>query len=348
MIRILCLHIASHRPSYRYRVGQFLPHWSEHEIQVDTICVSGRDAPVNIVRSLSLCGEYDYIWIQRKIFPAFLVWMLSGKSKLIFDFDDAIYTKQVMLSNRAGQESRLKLRWIAYTLSKASLVFAGSHDLKVYAERYSPNVHLVPTSYGIPHERYSNKQYSQTITIGWIGTNSNHYFLGIIDEALSTLKKAHPAVRFSIMTGRRPEKLDTPWELAGWSPEAEQQWLSEIDIGIMPLTDDEWSRGKCAFKLLQYMAYGKPVVASNVGANKSVITDRVNGFLVDDSAGWVEALEELISDAALRRKMGEESRTVFSEHFDRKVVQKRIADLIRNDFRGRYDDTSLPCNLLKV
>lgn len=332
MIKVLCLHIAFHRPSYRYRVGQFLPHWGDYEIQVDTICVSGKRALVNILRSLFVCRSYDYVWIQRKILPAFFVHLLSKKTRLIFDFDDAIYVKQIMLSCKPEPESRMKLRWIAYTLSKATMIFAGSDDLKSYAEQYNLNVHLVPTSYGISQKVYSDDQINRPVTIGWIGTNSNHFYLGIIDQALNALKSAHPEVRFSVMTGKHPENLNTTWELMEWSSEKEPQWLSQIDIGIMPLTDDEWSRGKCAFKLLQYMAFGKPVVASNVGANKSVITDRLNGFLVNDNTGWIDALEKLILDEPLRLKMGAESRNCFNEHYDRQIVQKRVAELIRNDF----------------
>lgn len=106
----------------------------------------------------------------------------------------------------------------------------------------------------------------------------------------------------------------------------------------MPLTDDVWSRGKCAFKLLQYMSCGKPVVASNVGANRNVIIDQVNGFLVDDAEGWVTALEKLILDETLRLKMGAESRNSFTEHFDRKIVRKRVADLIRTDFHHHFPE----------
>lgn len=123
--------------------------------------------------------------------------MLSFRSKLIFDFDDAISVKQIMLSSKPEPASRLKLRRIACTLSKASLVFAGSDDLKTYAERYNRNVHLVPTSCSIQQKAPGAASSGcGQVTIGRIGTNSNHYYLGIIDKALNKLRKAYPFLSY--------------------------------------------------------------------------------------------------------------------------------------------------------
>ncbi|NTW53629.1 MAG: glycosyltransferase family 4 protein [Chlorobaculum sp.] len=252
---------------------------------------------------------------------------------MIFDFDDAIYVKQVMLTGKQLPESRMKLDWIASTLKRSSLIFAGSEALKSYAEQYNRTVHLVPTAFSTPPLATGNHHNGKTVTIGWIGIPSNLYFLKIIDHALRSVQEQHPGVRFSIMSKRVPEDVKTEWELSEWSSENEKQWLAAIDIGIMPLTDDEWCRGKCAFKLIQYMAYGKPVVASDVGANKAAIAHGVNGFLVKTDDGWIEALDRLILDKELRMNMGAASRTLHVEQYDRERVQQNIAGLITDDYR---------------
>jgi glycosyltransferase involved in cell wall biosynthesis len=335
-IRILCLHLAPHRPSYRYRVAQFLPHWKEHRIDIDTLCVSGNGAPANLFRLLAVDGKWDYIWIQRKLFPALLLRLLARRAKLIFDFDDAIYVRQVTPDEKPKPSGRMKLKRIANTLEKSAMVFAGSEELKSYAERFNRRVHLVPTAYRSPREATVRQEPGKQVTIGWIGNTSNLHYLGIVDEALIELKARHPHARFSVMSGRLPAGVRTPWELSAWSSEDERHWLSQIDIGIMPLSDDEWSRGKCAFKLLQYMAHGKPVVASDVGANRSVVDSGINGFLAGHTGEWVDALERLVVDERLRRTMGSESRKLHIERYERSHVQKMIASLILRDYHRSH------------
>jgi glycosyltransferase involved in cell wall biosynthesis len=333
MIRVLCLHLSPHRPSYRYRIEQFLPHWKQYGIHIDSICVSGKDALSNTLSALSVCGNYDYVWIQRKVFPALFIWLLSRRSRLIFDFDDAIYVKQIMLTGKPLPESRMKLNWIASMLKRSALIFAGSDALKSYAKQYNRNVHLIPTAFSTPKHGIDNHRNGKAVTIGWIGIESNLYFLQIIDNALKSVQEKYPDVVFSIMSKTAPKGVKTEWTLSPWSSENEKQWLAEIDIGIMPLTDDEWCRGKCAFKLIQYMAYGKPVVASDVGANKSAIVNRVNGFLVKNDDEWFVALERLILDKELRTNMGEASRNVHVTQYERERVQQKIAGLINEDYQ---------------
>ena len=105
------------------------------------------------------------------------------------------------------------------------------------------------------------------MTIGWIGTGLNLFYLRSIDEACHAFQLEHPEVRFSLMSNKPFEGLATHWTFEAWSPEAEDRWFRSSDVGIMPLTDDAWSRGKCAFKILQYMSYGKAVIASAAGGN---------------------------------------------------------------------------------
>lgn len=130
-----------------------------------------------------------------------------------------------------------------------------------------------------------------------------------------------------------PEGLKTRWEFVQWSKEAEENWLHSVDIGLMPLEDDEWSRGKCAFKLLQYMAHGKPVVASAVGANLNAVIHGTSGFLAPSVPEWAQALETLVSNPDKRRAMGKESLKHFLSTYERQQVQEKMATLLHNHFR---------------
>jgi glycosyltransferase involved in cell wall biosynthesis len=328
-IRILCLHIATHRPSYRYRIDAFLPYWKDYDICFDRLCVSGIKNVFNIVRSVFISSKYDYIWVQRKIFPEILLRLIVRDARLIYDFDDALYVRQVIMKEGGKAESPKKLSRIRYVLERSDIVFAGNEHLKVYADKYSDHVYYVPTSYSRQDLSDERCRTNGTVTIGWIGSNSNMFYLKAVDDAFHRVQRHYPDVRFSLMSGRKPVNLKTAWEFAEWSTIKEKEWLSNIDIGLMPLTDDEWSRGKCAFKLLQYMAYGKPVVASNVGANKSVVAHGVNGFLASNADEWFLALEKLILDKKMRSDFGRQSKSIFDRVYERSAVQQKIIDIIK-------------------
>ncbi|HWR00521.1 MAG TPA: glycosyltransferase family 4 protein [Chlorobaculum sp.] len=315
-------------------MNQFLPYWSGYGISLDTVCISGKET-LNVFKYMFRYKEYDYVWIQRKALPVVLLKFISLWTKVIYDFDDAIYVRECMTKDTISPQNRGVIGRFNYTLKKSALVFAGNATLKSYAEKFNPVVHIIPTSLELPEIHIRQAVETEVVTIGWIGVNSNLFFLKFIDQATHYIQNKYPNVRFSVMSGKKPEDLITEWEFTDWSTDNEKIWLSSIDIGIMPLTDDEWSRGKCAFKLLQYMAYGKPVVATDVGANRDVVSPGVNGFLVADVTEWTRALEELVTQNDLRNTMGCNGKALYEKNYKRELVQQRISDLIRNDYIQR-------------
>jgi glycosyltransferase involved in cell wall biosynthesis len=329
MIKILCFHNANYRASYRYRVGQFLPYWMDYNIDMQTSCISGKHY-INVLRFLFKFHQYDYILLQKKIVPKILIKIMTTHSKLIYDFDDALYTRESRELKQNKPVSNSTVNNLNYILKKAALVFAGSSDLVTYSKTFNNNVHLIPTGLGRQISKPALPPESNLITIGWIGNNVNLFYLSIIDDATSFLRQKYPNVRFSLLCGKPPQELKTRWHFTEWSSQAEKSWLQSIDIGIMPLTDDMWSRGKCAFKLLQYMAYGKPVVASDVGANKTTVHHSINGYLASTTDDWISALEHLILDRELRISMGRESLKIFTETFERSRIQQKISDILHN------------------
>ena len=327
MIKILCLHNAKHRASYRYRVGQFLPYWSDFDIEMQSICISGKHY-LNILRCLFIAQKYDYILLQKKIIPRILINIITAQSKLIYDFDDALYTRESRELEQKKTPSNSTIKKLNYILKKSALAFAGSPELANYSEIYNNNVHIIPTGLSQQIAKPIINPESGSITIGWIGNDVNLFYLSIIDDAIFFLQQKYPFVQFSVMCGNPPTTLKAHWHFTRWSSSAEKSWLASLDIGIMPLTDDAWSRGKCAFKLLQYMAYGKPVVASDVGANRTTVSDRQNGYLVRTTEEWISALEKLILDRDMRINMGKESLRIFTGQFERSQIQQKIADIL--------------------
>lgn len=331
-LRILCLHNAENQASYRYRVKLFLPAWHQYGIEMHPICIVGKNYKDKIILALK-SKEYDYIWLQRKPLSQFLVNIIASRSKLIYDIDDALYTRQSgsagkLKSSKPGSVKMIKR--INHIIRKASLVFAGSNELALYASKYNQDaVRLIPTAFNAPENScLSIPDKNHQLTIGWIGTNGNLPYLKLIDDATHEIQKHHCNILFSVMSGRPPEDLKTNWQFVPWSIDSEKHWLQSIDIGIMPLFDDEWSRGKCAFKLIQYMAYGKPVIASDVGANKTTVEHGRNGFLARSSENWSEYMNILILDEKIRSSMGQESKKIFFSSFERQIIQDTIADIL--------------------
>jgi len=335
MIRILCLHIAENQASYRYRVEQFLPYWKNYGIDMQPLRITGKSYPEKLSMALR-SGRYDYVWLQRKPLAPLFISIIARNTRLIYDYDDAIYAIESYLKGKPKPTqpgSKHIIRRLNNTLKKSSIIFAGSPALANYARKFNPgNTFIIPTSYTKLPEPPPPAQNGKALTIGWIGNSGNLYFLSMIDQAASVIQQRYPSVRFSVMSGKAPEGLKTKWEFVKWSKEGENAWLDAIDIGIMPLEDDEWCRGKCAFKLLQYMAHEKPVVASAVGANLDAVLNGKSGFLASTEAEWETAFDSLVSNPQLRLDMGEESLKHFLMSYESGQVQKQMATILHKHY----------------
>ncbi len=150
---------------------------------------------------------------------------------------------------------------------------------------------------------------SDRIVIGWTGTHSTLSYLDLVVPVIQSLeKKLHNQFEFHVIADKNPNFELSSLRFIKWSKESEIQDLLKFDIGLMPLTDDLWAKGKCGFKALQYMAIGIPVIASPVGVNKNIIDEGVNGFLCKSLSQWEEKIVQLIKDQELRKRMGDAGR----------------------------------------
>lgn len=278
--------------------------------------LSGRQKPEHVLRALLRRGRalvearsWDLAVVCYELFPylppLFEQVALYGLP-YAFDFDDAIF-------HTYDQHPRAVVRRVlgdklSRIIHGAKVVIAGSPYLYDYAKRSNPDVRLIPTV--IDLERYrvaTGPRPKRPFTVGWIGSPSTSSYLDLVAAPLQRLAQEGPVKLLAV--GAAPRTIPgVEVEIRPWSEEREVADLLETDVGIMPLTDTPWSRGKCAFKLIQYMACGLPVVASPVGANQEVVTADCGAFAQSDDE-WVAALRRFRDDPALGARQGAAGRT---------------------------------------
>lgn len=224
--------------------------------------------------------------------------------KRVFDVDDAIYVRKPRRLGEAPDESYWRRRKFAATCRWVDVVVAGNEVIAGIARRTAQHSVVLPTS--IDTRTYQQRIAAPTEepTVVWIGSPENLIYLEMVRPALARLTRRFPRCKLRVICSRFPQWNDVNIEAVPWSAASEASALATADIGIMPLTDDAWSRGKCAFKLLQYMAAALPCVASPIGANKEAIIDGYNGFHATSTDEWERALSELAGSTALRASQG--------------------------------------------
>lgn len=252
--------------------------------------------------------------------PPIFEWIIArllGK-KVIYDFDDAIWLEDP--SEKGSLRAKIKWKQKVKRICQWSYkVSCGNQYLADFAQHHNARVFINPTTIDTsqmhnPDVFEAPRQTKSTVVIGWTGTHSTLPYLKPIVPVLEELATSHQFVT-RIIANRAPN-FDIPnLEFVHWNKKTEIADLMPIDIGIMPLTDDIWSKGKCGFKALQYMALKKSTIASPVGVNKTIISDAKNGFLCHTHSEWKQALTTLLSNQQLRESVGEEARkTILAEY----------------------------------
>jgi glycosyltransferase involved in cell wall biosynthesis len=266
---------------------------------------------IRLCQVLFLAPTYDAVWISREMLPfgpPLLERLLLRRCpRVILDVDDALHISDKESSHWLprllrdyGKFGRMASRYTA--------VVCGNAYLADFYLSHSANVQIVPTV--VEADRYATvaPTDSDHVRIGWIGTPLNRHHLELLQPVFLALGQQRP-FKLIIVGLNEPLYWDIPnVRYLKWTLAAELDFFTQFDIGIMPLKDSPFARGKCAFKLLQYMAAGQPVIASPVGANCDVIENGRNGFLASTEEEWLTALRTLIDDPNLRRRMGESGR----------------------------------------
>ena len=262
-------------------------------------------------------------------FPAALErWLAWRGCRMVVDYDDALFHQYDAHPNPWVR--RLLGRKIATVMRLAHTVVAGNGYLADYARRAgAPRVEVIPTV--IDLARYPAKDAagaSGVFTIGWIGSPSTARYLRDIAPALAEVcKDGRACVR---LVGSGPIELPgVPVEVIPWREDSEVDEIRGFDAGIMPLPDEPWARGKCGFKLIQYMACGLPVVASPVGVNAEIVEDGGNGFLARDAGEWVAALARLMGEVELGGQLGKAGRRKVEARYCLQVTGAQVVEVVR-------------------
>jgi glycosyltransferase involved in cell wall biosynthesis len=341
--------------SERYRIYQFLPYLERagfactvrpfatcalhRAIQTERLAPKLILTPICYMRrALHLSGisHYDGVVVHRGIFP--LLWpalekmVIRRHTRVIFDFDDAIHIgHQNTLTTKYPWIYKFKYGpGVNEMLRCCAHVIAGNRTLADHALQFNSQVSIVPTVVDLNQYAYRlPRDQDDIVTIGWIGSRSTSPYLLEIEPALRRLSEAHPnKIRFRLY-GHPQRRLNLPnFESLPFSLASEIEDLRTIDIGIMPAPDNDWTRGKCAFKAIQYMALGIPTVTSPVGMATEVVQHNVNGFWARTPEGWFETLNLLVTDAQLRRRFAAEGRKTVEAHYSLQSWGPRLADLL--------------------
>lgn len=309
--------------NYEFKVSSFWPVWGwnilyKHGFIILKILAFAQGF-VGRIGLLLIVPKYQYVFIHREVLPVgppFFEWIIAKiyQKPIIYDFDDAIWLPNTSHQNRvvAALKNHGKVNKICSWSWKVS---CGNGFLADFAMQYCNEVHINPTTidtdYHIPSE---NKMIMKPLIIGWTGTHSTTRYLLSLIPVFKKLKIIH-AFEIRIISNQPPEWDFDDYTFIPWNQSDEIEQLQKFDIGVMPMEDTDWEKGKCGFKALQYMALEIPAVASSVGANQEIIDHGINGFLCQNPEEWYTYLEQLIASEKLRKSIGEAGRKKVLEKY---------------------------------
>ena len=331
--------------STRVRLGQFVPGLASAGIELRVTSLLGdeylrrkfqggglplpemvRDGAARL-KELQQLGVVDLALLYCELFPFMPGWMERAliRKPYIYDLDDAFY-----LRYRLGRPPIVKTLLGAkfdHVMAGAAAVTAGSTVLQNYALRHNPRAEHIPTV--VDTRRYvpATGRHNAAFTVGWIGSPSTASYLPELVAPLAALGAEAP-VNFVVIGGKAPAIPNVNVIEVEWQEHTEVDLINTFDVGVMPLPDDEWARGKCAFKLIQYMACAVPVVASPVGANVDVVTPEC-GLLARTADDWTNSLRQLRDNTTLRQRMGEAGRQRVEDDYSLRTALPKLAAVIR-------------------
>ena len=347
-------------PSYRYRVEQFLPYLKQQGVRCTVSSFMSSKCYNSIykrkkrnylllflyflqgfarrVRDLLRAESFDVIFVHLEAFPIgppIFEWMFSRlKKPIVFDLDDAIFMKKKVGSDNALINFLKYPAKISGIIRLSSEVIVCNDYLKDYAAQYivQEKVHVIPTSLNLEKFILKKETKNNELTIGWIGSSTTAAYLELLNDVFQSLSSRYEFVLKIVGAGRNFQIPGVKILNQSWSLEKDVEDFHSLDIGVYPLPDDEWIKGKTGFKTCQYLAVGVPCVVSSAGRNKEIIEDGVNGFLATDNNEWIEKLSKLIKEETLRKKFISTGRKTIENRFSVKVNAPKFLEVLKRAF----------------
>jgi len=277
-------------------------------------------------------GGYDLIWAEKELYPwlpgSLELALWPREVPIVLDYDDAMYHRYDHHGNRVVRSALG--RKIPQLISKSTAVVVGNAYLADYAyENGASRVEVIPTVVDLTAYRVKQFYETKSLRMCWVGSPITSKYLALIANPLRRFAEQHPC-ELVIIGGRDLAIEGVPVSCVEWTRETEAEVIRSCDLGLMPLPDDPWERGKCGLKLIQYMAAGLPVIASPIGANNDIVEHGSDGFLASNDEQWITHIKQLNTSALLRSEFGARARHKVECNYDLAVTAPALGRLIRD------------------
>lgn len=348
----VALHRPGRSPSQRFRYEQFVPFLEENGWQCDYAHLLDENGDFTFYshgshlkkagvvlkgffqrwNEIKKADDYDVIFIQRETFIAgttiFERKFAKSKAKIAYDFDDAIWMLDISDANKhlSFLKDPSKTKKI---IRLSDLVLAGNDFLAGYARQFNEQVEVIPTVVDTSYFKTSRSTQNPKVVIGWSGSQTTIKHLLEAQPWLARVVEKYPDSVEVRAICERPIVMDgVPIQVIAWERSQEVDFLDQFDIGIMPLPDDEWSKGKCGFKGIQYMSMSKPCLMSPVGVNTEIIEHGINGFLPRNNEEWVDQISALIENETMRQTIGKSGRETIVKKYSLNAVKQAFLEAL--------------------
>ena len=317
----------------RFRVEQYFPYLQAHRVEAKWQSISG--SWKERLRIYQQLPSFEVVCVQRRLFsPLEFSWIRRKSSKILFDLDDAIMYRSSSSSHPQSLSRRFKFSW---TVRGSDVVTVGNQFLKkeVLKVDKTKKVFVIPTSVDTKLYPMKKKVLNQTeIILGWIGTKGNLKYLKNLEPVFEALARKFSNLKLKIVCddfydSRYIQTIKKPWRL-----EDENEDLISFDIGLMPLNDDLWSKGKCGLKIIQYLSVGVPAVCTPVGINCDIVQNGYNGFWANTRQEWVDQIAILIQDPGLRQRMGLKGIDTVERDYSLAVTSEKFLNVLQGLYGG--------------
>lgn len=332
-------------PSARVRLASFIPYLRREGIDLEYSPTMGEEDYALIsctgsrirqskalvaasLRAARRIRDHDLLMVHRLRLLNPLPGYDPPRQLDVYDFDDAIFLGLTTTANRRfswlKQESR---RWTEY-IKRSNLVIAGNSFLADQARNYADHVEVIPSCVNPQQQESRIHEDREIVTLGWIGSPTTSSYLSEVLPAIRRINSSDLRVKLILIGADR--RIRAPWiEHREWSPARESREVAKFDVGLMPLPNTDWARGKCGYKLLQYFAAGVPAIASPVGVNIGLIGEE-RGFLASSQFEWRQAIEWLAANPQERRLRGAAGQSFVQKYYSYDSWAPRLAEILRS------------------